>query len=206
MRRDHGLPLGPVPADALHVCVDMQRLFSQGYPWALEWFGRILPQVEALCAHAPAQTVFTRFIPAQRPGEGRGAWARYYERWADVTLERLDPEALALAPPLQRFVPSAVIADKRVYSPWVDSPLARIVAARGADALVVSGGETDICVMATVIGAVDRGYRVIVVADALCSCSDASHDAMLAMFARRFAVQVEVCDAQTLLAAWPRRG
>ena len=36
------------------------------------------------------------------------------------------------------------------------------------------------CVLATVIGAVDHGYRVIVVVtDAVCSSSDEGHDAML---------------------------
>ena len=37
---------------------------------------------------------------------------------------------------------------------------------READALIVSGSETDVCVLATVLDAVDMGYRVIVVRDA----------------------------------------
>ena len=37
------------------------------------------------------------------------------------------------------------------------------------DTLVVTGGETDICVLATVLGAVDRGFRVVLVSDAICS-------------------------------------
>ena len=32
--------------------------------------------------------MFTRFIPARRPGEGEGIWRRYYERWASMTIER----------------------------------------------------------------------------------------------------------------------
>ena len=38
---------------------------------------------------------------------------------------------------------------------------------READALIVSGSETDVCVLATVLDAVDIGYRVIVVCDAI---------------------------------------
>ena len=47
------------------------------------------------------------------------------------------------------------------------------------DTLVISGAETDVCVLATVMVAVDAGYRVILAKDALCSVSDESHDAML---------------------------
>jgi isochorismate hydrolase len=43
---------------------------------------------------------------------------------------------------------------------------------READALIVSGSETDVCVLATVLDAVDLGYRVIVLRDAVCSSSD----------------------------------
>jgi hypothetical protein len=38
---------------------------------------------------------------------------------------------------------------------------------READALIVSGSESDVCVLATVLDAVDIGYRVIVVRDAV---------------------------------------
>jgi spore maturation protein CgeB len=41
---------------------------------------------------------------------------------------------------------------------------------------VISGGETDVCVLAAVMDAVDAGYRVVLAADALCSVSDESHD------------------------------
>jgi nicotinamidase-related amidase len=34
---------------------------------------------------------------------------------------------------------------------------------RNADGLIVSGAETDVCVLSTVLDAVDLGYRVIVV-------------------------------------------
>ena len=199
-----GLKFGPLAPDSLHVCVDMQTLFSDGYPWALPWFGRILPGLEALCAHRPAQTILTRFIPASRPGEGRGAWARYYQRWAAVTLAEIGAGAIDLAPALRRFVPPARVVDKHVYSPWLEGGLDALLRDSGGDTLIISGGETDICVMATVIGAIDRGYRVVLVADGVCSFSDETHDAMLKMFARRFSEQLEVCRIAEVLDAWRR--
>ena len=47
------------------------------------------------------------------------------------------------------------------------------------DTLIISGGETDVCVLSTVLSAVDLGYRIILVEGALCSSSDESHDAIL---------------------------
>ena len=65
--------------------------------------------------------------------------------------------------------------------------------------MVIPGDETDVCVLATVLGAVDRGYRVVTVADALCSSSDAIHDAALNLDTRRYGQQVETVTTEALL-------
>ena len=57
---------------------------------------------------------------------------------------------------------------------------------RQTDALVISGAETDVCVLAAVLGAVDFGYRVVLATDALCSSSDATHDALLTLYREVF--------------------
>lgn len=84
-----------------------------------------------------------------------------------MTLEHIDHNLLRLVPELQMFVPPALVVDKRVYSPWSTAALAALQT-RDVDTLIVSGGETDVCVLSTVLGAVDAGYRVIVATDALC--------------------------------------
>ena len=65
--------------------------------------------------------------------------------------------------------------------------------------LVVSGGETDVCVMATVLGAIDLGYRVLMLEDAVCSGADETHDASLELLRHRFSVQLEVLSTDALL-------
>ena len=52
------------------------------------------------------------------------------------------------------------------------------------------------------LDAVDRGYRVVVAADALCSVSDEAHDSLLALFDNRFSQQIEVAGSEEILAAW----
>jgi nicotinamidase-related amidase len=51
--------------------------------------------------------------------------------------------------------------------------------------VLVTDAETDVCVLATVLGAGDRGYRTIVVTDALCSSADDTDDALIDLYHQR---------------------
>lgn len=197
-----GLTYGPLDAGTVHLCIDMQGLFEKGAPWATPWMSRVLPNVERIVAHRPAKTIFTRFIPAERPGEGIGAWQRYYRRWAEVTVAAIGAEKIELLPSLARFVPPAKVIDKRVYSPWTEGRLDSLLSGSAVNTLVVTGTETDVCVLATVLGAVDRGYRVVLVTDALCSSSDETHDALMTFYHRRLAQQVETAETGDILESW----
>jgi nicotinamidase-related amidase len=55
-------------------------------------------------------------------------------------------------------------------------------------------------VLATVLGALDLGYRLIVVRDGVCSSSDEGHDALMTMYHRRYTEQIEVADAAMIVA------
>lgn len=58
---------------------------------------------------------------------------------------------LELVPELALFVPPARIVDKTTYSPWWGTGLLESLHSAHVDTVVVSGGETDICVLATVL-------------------------------------------------------
>jgi nicotinamidase-related amidase len=180
----------------------MQRLFGPGYPWAVPWLEKVVPVIETLCAHHAAQTIFTRFIPALRAGEGRGSWERYYRKWACVTLDEIGLDAIRLVASLERFVPPGKVLDKAVYSPWTEGHLDRLLTGTGINTIVISGGETDVCVLATVLGAIDRGYRVVLAIDALCSSSDETHDALMRLYLTRFSEQIEVSSSEEILENW----
>ena len=121
-------------------------------------------------------------------------------RWRVATRERLDLQLLELMPPLAALCPPATLIDKTRYSAFAEPRLIEHLRRREADALIVSGSETDVCVLATVLDAVDIGYRVIVVRDAICSSSDEGHDMLMRLYHTRYTEQIETADAATILA------
>lgn len=182
-----------------HLCVDMQRLFAEDTPWHVGWMGATLPAIAEIAGRHAARTVFTRFIAPSRPEDMRGLWKAYYEKWWMITREHMPPDMFDLAAPLARLVPPAAVFDKQTYSPWLDGRLHAALTRDGVDSLVITGGETDVCVLATVLGAIDLGYRVLLVKDAVCSGSDGTHDASLALLANRFSVQLRLLSTDELL-------
>ncbi len=196
------LRFGPLGREAAHLCIDMQRLFDAGSPWAIPWIRKVRPAVAHLVATRPERTVFTRFIPPASQDSAPGAWARYYAAWPQMPRDRLDPQWLELLPELARHVPPARVIDKPVYSPWHDGSLHRLLQGARITALVMTGGETDICLLATVMGAVDLGYRVVLAQDAVCSSTDTGHDAAMTLYRTRLTQQIETAPLAEILDNW----
>lgn len=188
---------------AVHLCLDMQRLFAEGGIWATPWLERVLPVIARLAAHATERTVFTRFIPPETPDDAAGMWRVYFRKWTAVTRSNINLAELELVPELQRCVPPATIIDKPAYSAFSNTGLHGFLQGKHVNTLVVSGGETDVCVLSTVLSAVDQGYRVIVAKDGLCSSADQTHDALLTLYAQRFDLQIELAQTDEIIADWP---
>ena len=183
-----------------HICVDMQRMFAEDTPWHVAWMERVSPQIVEIAGRQPDRTMFTRFVPPQSADEMPGTWRNYYRKWSMMTRDRLSPDLIELIPPLVRFVPPAMVFDKRTYSPWIDGRLHATFSRDRVTTLVVSGGETDVCVLATTLGGIDLGYNVILLEDAVCSGADKTHDASLKLLGDRFSVQLELMSTEAFLA------
>ena len=112
----------------------------------------------------------------------------------------LDLQLLELMPPLAALCPPATVIDKTRYSAFAELRLIEHLRQRKADALIVSGSETDV----SVLDAVDIGYRVIVVRDAVCSSSDEGHEMLMRLYHTRYSEQIETADAAEILAWWEK--
>src|SRR3954449_8814001 len=129
-------------------------------------------------------------------------WRHYYERWSSMTTDQIGPDMVALVSDLAVFVPPARVFDKNVYSPWTGTDLHEQLRSAAIDTVILTGGETDVCVLSTMLGAIDWGFRVVLVQDALCSSADETHDAMMNVYTNRFGEQAETVTTNTLLESW----
>lgn len=182
-----------------HICVDAQRMFAEETPWHVPWMARVLPQLEEISRRHAERTIFTRFMTPAQADNAVGSWMEYYRKWWMMTGVYLPKELFGLAPSLQAFVPPARVFDKLTYSPWVDGRLLSHLESKAVPTVVVTGGETDVCVLATVLGAIDRAFRVIMLSDAVCSGADETHDAAVDLLGDRFSVQLDLMTTEAFL-------
>lgn len=197
-----GIIFGPLGPDTLHVVIDMQRIFLEPGPWYGPAGLDILPAIAALIAHAPEQSLFTRFITAATPESADGNWQRYYEHWREVTQQKAGSEILALHDALLPYAPQERTFDKRTHDAFDTPDFTAYLRDKVPETLIFSGVETDVCVLATVLSAVDLGYRVIIARDAVAGSVAAAHQACLEHIYPRFDQQIEVADTAEILAAW----
>ncbi|HVI91745.1 MAG TPA: cysteine hydrolase [Dongiaceae bacterium] len=190
-----------IGANALHVVIDMQELFDSHPDWGVADLRRILPQVLRLAQAHPHHTAYTRFVPPRSPEEAAPSWQRYYRFWRNATLDRTGPQAVDLVPELAAL-PTAGVIDKGGYSAYSSPDFMLLLQRYSADTIIFSGVETDVCVWATVLAAIDHGLRVIIAKDAVTSGDLKAHEMVLQLAAERFSQQIELASIDEILAAW----
>jgi hypothetical protein len=79
--------------------------------------------VEEIAGRHAALTVFSRLIPPAKAADMPGTWQRYFQRWAEMTRDVIDPKLLDLVPSLARLAQPAAVFDKHVYSPFIEPGL-----------------------------------------------------------------------------------
>jgi nicotinamidase-related amidase len=199
--RDDGSQIADI-SDAVHLCIDMQNIFAPGGVWQTPWMEKVLPTIVSIATQYRERTIFSRFITPEKPDDRPGQWQAYFRRWRCATRAHLRPADLELVPSLARLVPPARIVDKPAYSAFVGSGLRELLLDKKVRTIVITGAETDVCVLSTVLSAIDLGFRVVIVEDALCSSSDVGHDALMTMYRTRFHCQIDLVTAEELPQYW----
>lgn len=196
------LPFGPLGREAVHLCIDMQRLFGERTDWHTPGVADVTPPVVRIAEHAPERAIYTRFWTPKSIEHANGQWQAYYRRWQSVLADRNDADLYGLVPELRGFVPPGQTLDKLGFSAFDAPELEPMLKRLGASTLILTGVETDVCVLSTLFAAIDRGYRIVLVEDAVASSDPASHAATLKHVIPRFDRQVEVTDTASLLEQW----
>lgn len=191
----------PLTDRSQHIVVDMQEVFATNPQWGFAGIYEIVPAISRLAAAKPRQTLWTRFISAHSAEEAVGAWAALYRLWPGATLSA--GAQMDILPALQPYIADpAQVFDKPTYSSFHSAALIAELKRRGADTLVLSGVETDVCVLATLMEAVDRGYFVVLATDALTSSDPDGHRQILDVIPRRLKSQVFTATIDDILEQW----
>ena len=194
--------LALLDADTVHVVIDMQRLFDEETGWRVADLGSVVPPIVGLIAHRPARVLFARFITPSHIEEMKGAWQSYYRQWPQVIRDRLPEGIFDLVTPLVPHAAPRQQFDKMGFSAFSGPSFARMLEELGATSLVLSGVETDVCVLSTALEAIERGFRVVIASDAVASSSPAGHRATLDHVLPRFEHMLDLAPSADIIAAW----
>ena len=114
-------------------------------------------------------------------------WLQAGGRWPQID-ERIAP---ADGEPVLR---------KLFASAFFGTPLAAMLTAHGRDTVVVAGASTSGCVRATVVDALQHGYRVLVPRQAVADRASGPHEASLVDIDAKYGDVVDLAEAESVLA------
>jgi ureidoacrylate peracid hydrolase len=159
---------------------------------------RRLPVVFTEFTYSPAVPVLVGELHPEHKPATPGA-PRGFGRPSSNCLEGSDSARTiaALAPR-----PGEPVIRKRWYDGFAGTELDGALRARGVASLVMTGTMTDICVLATVVGAFNREYRVTVVADAVATLWPEIQRATLDIVGRAFGRVVSSKEVLDTISGW----
>jgi nicotinamidase-related amidase len=194
--------LAALGANTVHVVVDMQRLFAEETGWRVPTIETVIPNIQRLVGHRASRALYTRFVTPANADAANGVWQRFYRRWPQVTTTQLSPTLFDLMAPLAAKAPATAQIDKEGFSSFSAADFTAALDRLKARTLVLSGVETDACVFATAIDAIDRGHHVIIATDAVTSFSLEAHRAALDHILPRYAPLIDLAATSDIIAAW----
>ncbi len=196
------LRFGPLGNHALHIVIDMQKMFAEPGNFYCDGLQAIVPVIANIARNKIQSTVFTRFVPPQINESPASQWQAHYHQWLTKDFGQLSPEQYDLVEPLGQLSHPNNTIDKNTYSVFESQAFQAILNQQRPDTLIFSGVKTNYCVLASVLASVDRDYRTLVVTDTVAGSSDQTQHAVLNTLLPRFIHQIELVTADTLLQHW----
>jgi ureidoacrylate peracid hydrolase len=202
------------PGRTALLVVDMQRGFlDPGEAMEVPQAREIVPRVRALIEgfrDKRLPVVFSEFVyspaapllvgelhPEHRPAPPGGATG-----FGLPSSTCLAGHPSAMTVPALQPAPGELVVQKHWYDAFAGTPLDGALRARGVTTLVVTGTMTDICVLATVIGAFNREYRVTVVEDGVATLWPEIQRATLDIVGRAYGRVVSSKEVLDQISTW----
>lgn len=169
--------------------IDMQRVYARGGAWETPGFARAEENILRLCPRYSTR-LFTRHLPFAQPP---GTWKKYNEAFAEINA---DAECARLVPSLEAV--DHIPFEKSTYSALSSGGLRDHLLAAEYEEIIVTGVQSEFCVLATLMDAVDLGLPVTLVWDA-CAGSSPHLDNALRDIAALMPCQVRLTTTEELL-------
>jgi len=202
------------PGRTAPLVVDMQRGFvDPGEALEVPQAREIVPAIQRLLAtfrgrHLPV--VFSEFVYSERAPllagdlhpEHKPARPGAPTGFGLPSSNCLEGHPSADTIPALAPRPDELVVRKHWYDGFHGTPLDGALRARGVTSLVVTGTLTDICVLASIVGAFNREYRVTVAEDAVATLWPEIQRATLDIIGRAFGRVVSSKDIASEVTAW----
>ena len=202
------------PGRTALLVVDMQRGFvDPGEALEVPQAREIVPVIQRLLAVFQSRrlpVVFTEFVYSERVPllvgdlhpEHKPAQPGAPTGFGLPSSNCLEGHPSAETIPALAPRPDELVVRKHGYDAFHGTPLDGALRARGVTSLVVTGTLTDICVLASIVGAFNREYRVTVVEDAVATLWPEIQRATLDIIGRAFGRVVSSKDIASEVTAW----
>jgi len=183
------------------VVVDLSRGFTEArFPTGSDLSAEVAATGRVLAAARAGSTPVFFTTIAYEPGDERLAWVR---KAPGLAVLAAGSELVELDPRLEPQ-PDEPILVKKGASAFFDTDLADRLHGLGVDTVVVCGATTSGCVRASVVDAVQHGFPVLVVREAVGDRAQAPHDANLFDIEQKYGDVVSVDAAVSYLSAIPQ--
>ena len=202
------------PRRTAHVIVDLQNGFMEpGAPVEVPCAREVIPSVNAISRairSGGGQNIFLRMTV---DAESRAAWSNWFaylqgERDAETITKAFSRHAhyWNLWPQLE-VSDTDITVDKTRFGAFVPgaSRLHELLQDRGVDTLIITRTLTNCCCESTARDAMQMNYKVIFVADATATLTDAAHNATLENMAMLFADVMTTSEVITAIESAERR-
>jgi nicotinamidase-related amidase len=202
------------PGKTALLVVDMQRGFlDPGEAMEVPPAREIIPRIRTLIdlfREKRLPVLFTEFTYTERAPLLVGELHPEHRRAAPGGLRGfgmpssscLEGEASVRVTPELAPQPGELVVTKFHYDGFNGTPLDAALRSRGVTHLVLTGTMTDVCVLATVVGGMNREYRMTVVGDATATLSSEIQRATLDIIGRAYARVVSAGQVAGEIGRW----
>lgn len=187
------------------VNIDLQRAYTDidAFATAYQTDPRQLDYINemAVLARACGMPVVWTYVAYMDNADDAGVWGTRTDTPDSLQNIKVDSDRAQLDPRLQIDRHRDAIFNKRMASAFHETPLASLLVWHQVDTVILTGGSTSGCVRASAVDALSRGYRTIVVEEAVADRHEIAHFANLCDLMLKYADVEPVARVQAWLSA-----